>query len=415
MLTIAPPGPRAITRAADCATTKAAVTLSSSSRSSTASSTSRNGCGWLLPALLSSTSSRSRPSIAARTAGRSVTSRTIARARPPRRLDLADQARELGRGPAQRDHLGARRGERQGAAPADAAPGAADQRDLAVEAQRGQAHRRGSGSRAGRSASAGSPSPAAPRASAPCGTAPPACTGSCPSAAGTADGPPRSAPAARSGRRSSAARTSASPGRPEPAQPSLPICRAAAYRIIRRQARWRGHEALARHRSRAAVGGRRGRPGGRGHSDMSEPPAQSHSAPDDYAAGLAAFEAGDWQAVLDHMGKVDPGPALARRRLQPHGLRLAQARRLRPRSACSTIRRSSSTLTTAARSNTWVRPTSSWIGRTTRAALLERLATACQRVAHGGVDWRDSCGEWQDLKAAYDAYGDASARPTAGQ
>ncbi len=49
------------------------------------------------------------------------------------------------------------------------------------------------------------------------------------------------------------------------------------------------------------------------------------------------------------------------------------------------------------------------------AALLERLAIACQRVAHGGIDWRDSCAEWQDLKAAYDAYGGPSAQPTATQ
>ena len=104
------------------------------------------------------------------------------------------------------------------------------------------------------------------------------------------------------------------------------------------------------------------------------------------------------------MAKAIEAQALARRRLQPHGLRLAQARRLRPRSRL---------YDKALELDPHHRGALEYLGEAyleldrpdDAAALLERLATACQRVAHGGVDWQDSCEEWQDLKAAYDAYG----------
>jgi tetratricopeptide (TPR) repeat protein len=155
-----------------------------------------------------------------------------------------------------------------------------------------------------------------------------------------------------------------------------------------------------------------GTPAGAIDSDMTEPPAQSHPARDDYAAGLAAFEAGDWQAVLDHMGnaiQARPWHADAYNRMGFAARKLGdydRALRLYDK---------------ALELDPHHRGALEYLGEAyleldrphDAAALLERLATACQRVAHGGVDWQDSCGEWQDLKAAYDAYGDASARPAA--
>src|SRR5215472_1515296 len=83
MLTMTPPLLAAISRAAACATRNAALTLSPSSRSSVASSTSRKGCGLLIPALLTRMSRRSRPAKAARIAAASVTSKGNDRALPP--------------------------------------------------------------------------------------------------------------------------------------------------------------------------------------------------------------------------------------------------------------------------------------------------------------------------------------------
>src|SRR6266404_2714984 len=78
------PAPSAtISRAAFCATMKAARTFSPSSRSRVPSSTSRKGCGRLTPALLTRMSSRPRPAIASRTASDRVTSKGSARAFPP--------------------------------------------------------------------------------------------------------------------------------------------------------------------------------------------------------------------------------------------------------------------------------------------------------------------------------------------
>ncbi len=82
MLMMTPPW-ATISRAASWATIKAALTLRPSSRSSVFSSTSRNGCGRLSPALLTRMSSRSRPAKAPRTAAVSVTSKDNARALPP--------------------------------------------------------------------------------------------------------------------------------------------------------------------------------------------------------------------------------------------------------------------------------------------------------------------------------------------
>jgi tetratricopeptide (TPR) repeat protein len=145
--------------------------------------------------------------------------------------------------------------------------------------------------------------------------------------------------------------------------------------------------------------------------DMNAPPAQSDPARDDYAAGLAAFEAGDWRAVIDHMAKVvEARPwhadawnrsGFAWRKLGDYDRALAdydQALELDPyhRGALEYLGEAYLELD---------RPDAA-------AVLLERLAIACQRVAHGGVDWRDTCHEWQDLKAAYDAYDGGSTPQT---
>src|ERR1700693_1967832 len=83
MLTITPEPAATIGRAAACAMTKAALTLSAIMRSKIASSTSRNGCGRFIPALLTRMSRRGRPAIAARALALSITSNGSDRARPP--------------------------------------------------------------------------------------------------------------------------------------------------------------------------------------------------------------------------------------------------------------------------------------------------------------------------------------------
>jgi tetratricopeptide (TPR) repeat protein len=149
-------------------------------------------------------------------------------------------------------------------------------------------------------------------------------------------------------------------------------------------------------------------------NDEDEPPPRTDPAAEDYAAGLAAFEAGDWQTVLERMAKVvevRPWHAdaynrmgFASRQLGDYDRALAlydKALELDPhhRGALEYLGEAYLELD---------RPDAA-------AALLERLAIACQRVAHGGVDWRQVCEEWQDLNAAYEAYGAGSAQPPATQ
>ena len=142
-----------------------------------------------------------------------------------------------------------------------------------------------------------------------------------------------------------------------------------------------------------------------------EPPPPADAAQDDYAAGLAAFEAGDWRAVIDRMAEViavRPWHAdaynrtgFAYRKLGDYVRALAfydKALELNPhhRGALEYL------------GEAWLE-----LDRPDAAqALLERLATECRRIASGAGDWRASCEEWQDLKAAYDAYR-AAAPPAA--
>jgi Flp pilus assembly protein TadD len=125
---------------------------------------------------------------------------------------------------------------------------------------------------------------------------------------------------------------------------------------------------------------------------------------DDYAAGLAAHERGDWQAVIDHMARVielRPWDAEAynlaghaHRKLGDYERALAlydQALDLNPhhRGALEYLGEAYLELDRPADAE----------------QLLARLETECRRIAEG-ADWQGECEEWQDLKAAYDAYRD---------
>src|SRR5271167_534091 len=97
MLMMAPPPLATISRAAHWATRNAERTLSPSSRSRVGSSTSRNGCGRLRPALLTRMSRRLSPAKASRTAFERVTSKGYARTLPPREaISRATSSSSLG-------------------------------------------------------------------------------------------------------------------------------------------------------------------------------------------------------------------------------------------------------------------------------------------------------------------------------
>jgi tetratricopeptide (TPR) repeat protein len=141
------------------------------------------------------------------------------------------------------------------------------------------------------------------------------------------------------------------------------------------------------------------------------PPAPTAAA-DDYRLGLAAHERGDWQAVIDHMAKViEQRPwhadaynlsGFAWRKLGDYDRALVlydKALELNPhhRGALEYLGEAYLELE---------RPDDA-------GALLQRLATECRRIADG-ADWQADCEEWQELKAAYEAYqaGDSQAATT---
>ena len=130
---------------------------------------------------------------------------------------------------------------------------------------------------------------------------------------------------------------------------------------------------------------------------------------DHYAAGLAAHERGDWRAVIDHMERVielRPWDAEA------HNLAGHAHRKLGDYARALTL------YDQALHLNPHHRGALEYLGEAylelDRPAdaeqLLARLETECRRIAEGG-DWQGRCEEWQDLKAAYDAY--RAARPRA--
>jgi len=143
-------------------------------------------------------------------------------------------------------------------------------------------------------------------------------------------------------------------------------------------------------------------------TDDEAPPPPDDPARAAYEAGLVAFEAGDWQDVIDRMAEViDIRPwhadaynraGFAYRKLGDYDQALVfydRALEIDPhhRGALEYLGEAYLELD---------RPEDA-------RALLERLATECRRIASGAGDWRASCEEWQDLKEAYD--GHLAARP----
>jgi tetratricopeptide (TPR) repeat protein len=141
------------------------------------------------------------------------------------------------------------------------------------------------------------------------------------------------------------------------------------------------------------------------------PPAPAGGA-DDYQLGLAAHERGDWQAVIDHMAKV-----IERRPwdAEAHNLSGHAWRKL------GDYERALVLYDKALELNPHHRGALEYLGEAyleldrpdDAGALLQRLETECRRVADG-ADWQAECEEWQDLKAAFDAYqaGDSQAATT---
>ena len=127
------------------------------------------------------------------------------------------------------------------------------------------------------------------------------------------------------------------------------------------------------------------------------------AADDPYAAGVAAFEQEDWQAVLEHMNA-----ALEARPQQEnaHALMGFAYRRLGDYPAALDSYGKALTL------NPYNRGALEYLGETyleldrpddARAAL-DRLAEACRRLAHGAFDPLTACTEWQELSEAYETY-----------
>jgi tetratricopeptide (TPR) repeat protein len=144
---------------------------------------------------------------------------------------------------------------------------------------------------------------------------------------------------------------------------------------------------------------------------LDEPPPAPAGAVDHYGLGLAAHQRGDWQAVINHMVKaIEQKPWHA----DAYNLAGFAWRKL------GDYERALVLYDKALELNPHHRGALEYLGEAyleldrpeDAEALLQRLATACQRIADG-ADWQD-CEEWQDLKAAYDAYhaGDSQAATT---
>jgi tetratricopeptide (TPR) repeat protein len=125
----------------------------------------------------------------------------------------------------------------------------------------------------------------------------------------------------------------------------------------------------------------------------------------DYAAGTAAFERKDWPAVIEHLAKV-----IERRPWHDnaHSLMGFAYRKL------GDYDRSLRFYSTALELNPHNRGALEYLGeaylemdRLAEAeAVLVRLEQECKRIAVGFSNggWKSGCEEWQDLKAAHDAY-----------
>jgi tetratricopeptide (TPR) repeat protein len=137
------------------------------------------------------------------------------------------------------------------------------------------------------------------------------------------------------------------------------------------------------------------------------PPAPTAAA-DDHQLGVAAHERGDWQAVIDHMAKViEQRPWHA----DAYNLSGFAWRKLGDYDRALVL------YDKALELNPYHRGALEYLGEAyleldrpdDAGALLQRLATECRRIADG-ADWQADCEEWQDLKAAYEAYRDGSSQ-----
>jgi tetratricopeptide (TPR) repeat protein len=127
------------------------------------------------------------------------------------------------------------------------------------------------------------------------------------------------------------------------------------------------------------------------------------STDDPYDAGVAAFEAEDWQGVLDRMSEaLEARPWLD----NAHNLMGFAYRKLGDYSAALDAYGKALTL------NPYNRGALEYLGEAyleldrpdDAKATLDRLAGACEMLAHGGVDPLATCHEWQELSEAYEAY-----------
>jgi tetratricopeptide (TPR) repeat protein len=133
---------------------------------------------------------------------------------------------------------------------------------------------------------------------------------------------------------------------------------------------------------------------------------QAPPSDDDYARGKAAFDREDWQGVIDHMTRV-----IAQRPWHDdaHNLMGFAYRKL------GDYDKALEAYDRALELNPHHRGALEYLGeayleldRPERAKeMLDRLATACQRLAGGATavaTGESGCPEWRELKEAYDAY-----------
>ena len=133
--------------------------------------------------------------------------------------------------------------------------------------------------------------------------------------------------------------------------------------------------------------------------------ARAPSGDTDYAAGITAFDHGDWPGVIEHMTKV-----IERRPWHDnaHSLMGFAYRKQ------GDYDRSLMFYDKALELNPHNRGALEYLGEAylemgqpeLAKGALDRLAAECRRIAVGfsNGDWQTGCEEWQELKAAYDAY-----------
>lgn len=137
--------------------------------------------------------------------------------------------------------------------------------------------------------------------------------------------------------------------------------------------------------------------------DDASPPAAADASDPDYTAGVKAWRAEDWRGVIEHMSRV-----LERRPWNDNAQNLLgfAYRKL------GDYPRALEHYQKALDLNPHHRGALEYLGeayleldRPAQAAeMLQRLETECRRVASAAEDWMKDCEEWQDLRAAIEAY-----------